>query len=382
MTLYVFFLFFITFIAIFYKLVKVNIYRSVLFYTYIFTLSLFSGLRYHTGWDYEAYDYFITQLPSIFSSNPLEYNPFYFEPVFVLFSSLIKSTGLSVYLVLSFITVAISLISARKILGKEVAIFMVLYLYFGYFHNFSIVRQGLVAALFLFLIIPFINGRWILSLIGIIFAIFIHKSAIFLIFVMVYYRVFRNQPVVPILLMLIVGPVFVSFPFLSSLVSHLSPNIGTILGDKVASYLAAENLTYKVGWSLKYIEMLAIVVVSLIPPVWRRGCDIYGKYYSAFVFMSVTGVSVYSFLNDYSIIYERLFVYFETSIAILIAMLIAILFKRLILFLIILSSMYVFVRYERILYHSENFERLGVEMGHLERFENYCSILNKGVCSR
>ncbi|EJV2100451.1 O78 family O-antigen polymerase, partial [Escherichia coli] len=103
-------------------------------------------------------------------------------------------------------------------------------------------------------------------------------------------------------------------------------------------YINNSSLSYKVGFSFKYLELLIILVLfynkrfsELIASKFSK------KQYYVFRCLIVIEVMIYSLFNDFSIIYERLTVYFEFSHAICIAMIIsAFKYKRVQLFLLLI----------------------------------------------
>ncbi len=73
----------ISIIVLFHNDVK---FTNVYIYTYILLLSLLAGLRFHTGWDWEAYDYFFYELTNSNLFEISKANIFNYEPGFVLLS--------------------------------------------------------------------------------------------------------------------------------------------------------------------------------------------------------------------------------------------------------------------------------------------------------
>nr|UPO64959.1 O-antigen polymerase [Vibrio fluvialis] len=343
-------------------------------------LGLFSGLRYHTGWDWEAYDYFIEHLPGILSGDIWSNNVFGYEPLFVIIVSILNEIGLSAYLFFSISTIFLTTFSAHRYLGKYISIFFIVYLFYGYFQNFSIVRQGIAAAIFLFSIRYIEQKKFYQYLIGILVASLFHISSLLLL--PIYYIVIKlRMSRTAIFVYITATVIFVAFPVLSYL-NDLT-HVFSIFGDKVNEYVSNKDLTYKTGFSFKYLELLLLVLIYQSNKFFNIGLSTFGKYYNIFGMIVVLQLGVYSFLNDFSIIFERISSFFEVSQGIFIIMNIALLkgnvSKSLI---IVVLAVLIFVRYERLFYHSNNYIRLGNDMGHLERFENYCSVLNKKECGR
>lgn len=340
---------------------------------YIVLLFLFSGLRYHTGWDWEAYDYFFDELAKANIITLFHYNIFGYEPGFVFFTYISSVLNIPPFLFFSIITVSLIISSAHRYLGKYVFIFCLLYLYYGYFHNFSIVRQGVAAALFAYSIRFLIlnnNKFYVVIMIGALF----HISAIMLFAIPLLCRWSKKIPFTPIVLLSLIT---VLFP-ISEMIG-LKAILSTVPALK--NYLNNDTLSYKVGFSLKYVELLLIFYCFYD----GRFVELMKKNFSEqnfYIFRSLILVEllIYSIFNDFSIFYERLSVYFEFSHAIAIAMIIsAFKYRRVQFLLLMILLLIVFFRYYQLV---NSPVRVQGEMSHLERFENYCSIFTKEACQR
>ncbi|MBY5947414.1 EpsG family protein [Photobacterium rosenbergii] len=366
--------------GILYYFISDKLIRNLITYSTILVLGLFSGLRYHTGWDWEAYDYFISSLPGFLSGDVFANNIFNYEPLFVITVSILNEFSISVFAFFALTTVMLTITSAKRYLGKYLGVFFVCYLFYGYFHNFSIIRQGISAAIFIYSV-RFIHGKKAFHyLISIFVASLFHASS--LILLPVYFVVNKVEPnQKKVLIFIVISFLFVMTPLLSSLNSVI-PFL-SLFGEKVNMYLSNENLSYKAGFSLKYLEQIILVAIFSFSRFRYIGNRIFGRYFTIFGLLVMVQLSVYSFLNDFSILYERIAVFFEVSQGIFMAM-ILVCFKGQIskFFIILMIFSMVFIRYERLFYHSNNEARLGDEAGHLERFENYCSIFDKDRCTR
>ena len=95
-------------------------------------LALFAGLRFETGWDYEAYQYFYDSLSGanlfeIFRENgPV--NLMGFEPGFVILIWLCNALGANYQLVLALATVALCLYSVFRLDQEAIPFFIIIYL--------------------------------------------------------------------------------------------------------------------------------------------------------------------------------------------------------------------------------------------------------------
>lgn len=340
---------------------------------YVLLLSLFAGLRFHTGWDWEAYDYFFNLLNQANIYNFFSYNIFNYEPGFVLLSYISILLNIPPFLLFAIITVSLIVSSAHKYLGKFVYIFCLIYLYYGYFHNFSIVRQGIAAALFAYSI-RFLIVRSYKFYFVIIFASLFHISAAMLLAIPLL-LVIANR--VPFFLLLLLSICMVLLPLsdmlgLKSLMSKI---------PALNIYLNNSTLSYKVGFSLKYLELLIVFYCYYERKVFLPLINNFGiRQFWIFKGLIIIELMIYSIFNDYSIIYERLSVYFEFSHAIAIAMIVSTFkYKRIQFFLMLILLFFVFARYYQLVYSPV---RVPGEMSHLERFENYCSIFNERECQR
>lgn len=300
-------------------------------------------------------------------------NVFNYEPGFVLLSYISVLLHIPPFLFFSLITVTLIIKSAYKYLGNFVYIFLLIYLYYGYFHNFSIVRQGVAAALFAYSIRYLIAKSYKYYILIFVAALF-HMSAIMLLIVPFLYKIANRIPFSALLLFSLLM-VYTSVSELIGIKSLLSGI------NALNIYINNSSLSYKVGFSFKYLELLIILVLfynkrfsELIASKFSK------KQYYVFRCLIVIEVMIYSLFNDFSIIYERLTVYFEFSHAICIAMIIsAFKYKRVQLFLLLILLSLIFVRYYQ-LFNSP--VRVDGEMTHYERFENYCSVFNTKDCQR
>ncbi|EFI6232570.1 EpsG family protein, partial [Escherichia coli] len=158
-----------------------------------------AGLRFHTGWDWEAYDYFFYELTNSNLFEISKANIFNYEPGFVLLSYISVLLHIPPFLFFSLITVTLIIKSAYKYLGNFVYIFLLIYLYYGYFHNFSIVRQGVAAALFAYSIRYLIAKSYKYYILIFVAALF-HMSAIMLLIVPFLYKIANRIPFSALLL--------------------------------------------------------------------------------------------------------------------------------------------------------------------------------------
>lgn len=352
--------------------------KSFLIVFYGIVVISFSAFRYHTGWDWEAYDYFFNQLKPIYDNVALS-NIFGFEFGFLYLSSLLKTLYISPYVFFSFFTISLVIFTSKKILGMYVYLFFVLYLYYGYFQNFSIIRQALAAAIFIFSVYMLSEKKYksvfLLSLI----AISMHGSA-FIFYIIYPVLLVKKFHRVFVILTLIVSPFFVTFPLLSSTIFNFG--LDGYLPSSVLKYITNPLIAYKVGFSLKYLEIILLLIWGLRPKVWIACTSRFGMLYSYMLILLAFNLATYSFLNDFSIIYERISVYFEVAQGLFICMLLSVFPRKVIPILVIFCLGLVFLRYERMIFHSDSYQRLNGDAGHYERFTSYCSIFTKETCIR
>lgn len=349
-------------------------YTNIILVIYSIILILFSGLRYHTGWDWEAYDYFFNEISHSSIIDLKTNNIFNYEPGFLILSYLSLKLNISPYITISAITVSLILISARKYCHGYIYLFLIAYLFYGYFHNFSIIRQGISASIFAYALQYILSKKYIKYFISILVASLFHSSALILLLIPTGIYILQK---IPIVLLLVVSLLMVHFNL--SEISEIKNNLSYI--ESINFYLKNEDLSYKVGFSFKYLEILILLVFF-----YQKRCELIlrNKYgdtnYLLFRSLLIIELLNYSIFNDFSIIYERINVYFEFTHAVIIAMIASIFkFKKIQFIIILLLSVIVFIRYFQLV-HSP--VRVDGELSHYERFNNYCSVINKDICPR
>ena len=347
---------------------------GVILAIYSAILILFSGLRYHTGWDWEAYDYFFDKISNGSITDLKNNNIFNYEPGFLILSYLSLKLNISPYITASTITVALILISARKYCHKYIYVFLIAYLFYGYFHNFSIIRQGISAAIFAYALQYILSKKYIRYYASIIIASSFHSSALILLLIPAGVYVLQKTPII---ILLVVSLLMVYFNL--SEISEIKNNLSHI--ESINFYLKNEDLSYKVGFSFKYLEILILLFFFC-----QKKCTFilrqkYGdENYLLFKSLLIIELLNYSIFNDFSIIYERINVYFEFTHAVIIVMVASIFkFKKIQFIIILLLSAIIFIRYFQLI-HSP--VRIDGELSHYDRFNNYCSVINKYTCQR
>ncbi|HIB7288024.1 TPA: O78 family O-antigen polymerase, partial [Escherichia coli] len=130
-----------------------------------------------------------------------------------------------------------------------------------------------------------------------------HMSAIMLLIVPFLYKIANRIPFSALLLF----SLLMVYTSVSELIGMKSLLSGI---NALNIYINNSSLSYKVGFSFKYLELLIILVLfynkrfsELIASKFSK------KQYYVFRCLIVIEVMIYSLFNDFSIIYERLTVY-------------------------------------------------------------------------
>ena len=161
------------------KFKRINIFISYLI------LALIAGFRYRLAPDTVAYQYFVEY--QVIGFSELDYEYIFsqrFQPIWVLLSSFSKSLGSYLYLQLfvSFFTV-FTLYFFNKRNTKYVST-ATLFFYISFYHYFTmeVLREALAVSIFLWSMMLF-NKRKFASFVLIVITFFVHKFAIFTLFI-------------------------------------------------------------------------------------------------------------------------------------------------------------------------------------------------------
>lgn len=263
--------------------------------------------RYQVGWDWEHYDYFFNNLPN---------NEFHWEAGFYYFSSFLEFSNLNQYLVIGIISYLSVVYLAFKVLGKGIVYFFIPFTFFGYIDMFSVLRQELALTCFIFSIIFFLNKKYIYGFLCLIFAPMFHVSGLILpLFLLFFYYGYRY-----VLILILLSMFFVQFHFLSLFVDGVLslPFLNDSELSKIQSYFETATVNFKLGFSLRYIELLILSILPLLYPYVRKVIES-SKSYKLVYMAVVLNMFLYGILNDVSIMWERFAVYLWPFEAILIA---------------------------------------------------------------
>jgi hypothetical protein len=337
-------------------------------------LILFSGTRIEIGWDWEAYNYLYE-----FASN----NSFFstwdtfcvfangeYEPGFVILVAAAGVLGISQQFLIVMLIVVFGYLAHKRNFGVGIAMFVTIYMFYGYFHTFGIVRQGLAAAI-AFYGISLERRERALAVVAL--ACSIHFSIIpVAIFLYLVVRFVSNK-------MLLAT---IAFAWFASAVPLAGPLImlgAAALGfERWMSLLDFSAATFKVGFSLVLVEHTAVAILYLLNKSddrrWRLGAAVV-----------VCRLFLYGALNDISIVWERFNsaydLFYASACAYIIYCALAkyapprtFMFKFMSVMVFIGVSMFVYVRYDRLI-GSDSRETGG--LSHYDRFVNYRSFLGE-----
>jgi hypothetical protein len=341
---------------------RYNLKNSILKKIILINFILLPGLRYQTGWDYEAYDYFFKNLEETnlidFFVKFISFN-YEYEPIFTIISYFSVKFFISPYLLVSSIITLIFYKLTIKYYYKFFYVIFLGYVYFGYFHQFSIIRQGLSISLLYFIFFFYKNNKnkILLCLIS----IFIHYSSIIslIYFYLSKKQTFKNKHIYII--------IFLTLPFVFIKTNIIVDLINLVTFQKYSGYTEIDFLNYKVGFSLKYLETLLLIIFSMKFLEKFRFID------KIFFNMLIFELINYAIFNDITIIYERFNVIFEFSHLIVFVLLLSNTLKNNLLIYLFLF-IFILIRYYQF-FNSDprNFE----ELTHFERFFPYKSIINQ-----
>lgn len=338
-------------------------------------LTGFAGLRSEIGWDYEAYQYlydsFTTHTMVEAFNAEQAVDVLGFEPGFSFLVWLIAEIGANYQLVLAIFTVGLCLFAAYRLSPPALPVFLLAYLWYGYYHNFSILRQGLAAGIILFAVTLF-HDRKRLAVALYAVASTIHLSAVFLTPVLAACIRYSTRKVVLVTL----GLCWILS--LSSIVSGGVLALLELIGrDRWFALLQFGELTNKVGVSLVLIEYTLLAAL-----LWFIDDDTFAIRFARGVL--VYRLLTYGVLNDISIAWERSSAFadpmYALALAIILTTIVARFSRTVQVFLLNITcvvvgiSFYVGFKYERML-SSE--PRMEGERSHFERFIPYKSIFEE-----
>lgn len=367
---YVYFFAFISFIG----LASICMRREAAFAAYISVplLILFSGTRIEIGWDYEAYNYLYEFATNHSFSTTWETFCVFangeYEPGFIVLVGLAGLLGVPQQFLIVALIVLFAYLGHRRNFEVGVALFISIYLFYGYFHTFGIVRQGLAAALAFYGIS--LERRWTAALI-VALACSIHFSIIPVIcFLLIVIRIVSTR--------VIAGAIgFASVAAFVPLSGGLIVLVANALGfERWVSLLDFGAATYKVGFSLVLVEHILIASLYIL----NKSDDRRWKLGAAVV---VARLFLYGALNDISIVWERFNsafdLFYASAVAYIFYVAIAkyapprtFVFRTAMLTVFVAVSMFIFVRYDRLIGSDT---RVSGQLSHYDRFVNYRSEL-------
>jgi hypothetical protein len=337
-------------------------------------LVLFAGLRSEIGWDYEVYQYFYAGMSNLNLRDAFgagsSAEALGFEPGFSLLIWISASLNFNYQIITAAITVG-SAFFAAYILGsrRSISAFLVLYLWYGYYHNFSIIRQGLAAAIgFLAVTYYFRNKRT--AFILYIIASSIHFSSTFIIpaILLIISIMGKKELIAATLLCWFMSISDIFRPYLNYIFSNVQIEKWIILTE-------SSTINYKVGTSFILIEYTVLVLAAVL----SSGKDNATKFAIGIL---TYRTFVYALFNDITIAWERVNTFSDPFYALAVGIILTNSSSKIIkgpiyeifvkIFLIPLTIAYVSIKYDRLL-SSES--RESSERAHAERFLPYRSML-------
>lgn len=363
--------------------------KKILFFFIAALLIVFSGIRYYVGWDFEVYqslydDIFNYQDP-LAVIQLIRYQDFEFG--FRLFSlSAIVSPYLPVFLS-CLISVGVSFLIMYKSPSRILGVFVILYLWYEYFSVFNIQRQIIANAVILlgvYISVTCNKKRYLCVLAPIAFSFHVSSFLFFVFYFIILLLIERDFKLnlsqgviaVSISVLLIALPIdmaFLIYRISAYMLSHFG-SIGEHAALKLGYYFNYLNL-YKTGFSFRYVEYIFVFLVSLYNKnkILRNIDSPYGEnIFLLSLYMSAFHVLMYGVLSGLGVIQERVESYFLFMHVILASYLTLVVSKDIkrYLYVIIISSLFVFTKYYRLL---ESVSYIGAD-SHYQRFIPYESI--------
>ncbi len=339
-------------------------------------LTALAGLRSEIGWDYDAYQEFFDQVASQAIGDSFAkgnvVDEYGFEGGFSLIIWLLTYLGVDYQFVLAFVTVGVCLLAAYFISpSKATALFLIMYLWYGYYHNFSILRQGLAAGL-VFLAVALWETRKKQAFGMVALATTIHMSTIILAPLVAICIKYATKKL--IIISLVLCWILSVFTLGSEIISSL---LGIAGRERWQTLMGSSEMTTKVGVSLILFEYtlltLCVAIVDNNKPAVRFAMGIL-----------LYRILTYGIFNDITIAWERTSSFSDPMYAMAIAVLVTYcveIFSRnevkrraALVTVALTMSIYVAIKYERML---ETEPRVAWERSHHERFIPYRSIFDK-----
>jgi hypothetical protein len=337
---------------------------------WVLAATCIAGFRYQTGWDYEVYEFFFNAVEKINIGRLFDtaeaHSRLGFEPGFIVLGWLIAQFTQNYQLILAATTISISVLAVWRIDRAAFPIFVVVYLWYGYFHNFGILRQGLAAAL---IFLSFSTGITS-SILLYVAASSIHASAAFIGLALFVLSEKVNKKVVVVSVVL---------SWFLSLFSGFGVDLKLVLFGEMfqrwISLLDVAEFSTKVGVSFILVEYTIVAVVLCFIKIDDK------KTRFAAAVVAYRTIS-YGVFNDTTIAWERTNAFTDPMYALALASIltktVSINFKigplvqKKLLMCVICSATFVWVKYSRML---DSNSRIENQLSHRDRFVPYKSIL-------
>jgi hypothetical protein len=337
---------------------------------WVLAATCIAGFRYQTGWDYEVYEFFFSAVGKVDIGRLFDtaeaHSRLGFEPGFIVLGWLTAQFTQNYQVVLAATTISISVLAVWRIDRAAFPIFMVVYLWYGYFHNFGILRQGLAAAL---IFLSFSTG-FTSSILLYLAASSIHASSAFIGLLLFILSKKVNKKIV--ILSVVAG-------WFLSLFSGFGVDLNLVLFGEMfqrwVSLLDVAELSTKVGVSFILVEYTIVAAVICFMNLDNKTT----RFAAAVVAYRTLSYGVF---NDTTIAWERTNALTDPMYALALASILtktvsinskagALVQKRLLICVFVVAT-FVWVKYSRML---DSDSRIANQLSHRDRFVPYKSVL-------
>lgn len=294
-----------------------------IFFFLFLLLWVFAGFRDGVGPDWNTYESIFREdltLGQILSGQGTALTRV--EPFFLLFCYLVKLPGGNIYafyILFNFLSIALVFLAIRKY-GVYALAGILIYMAHGYLMNFSQIRQGLAAAIFLFALHFVIHRRYLLYTGLILVAMLFHYSVL----ITVPFIFFSRKKIHPywILAMLLAAILIRQLHMLPRLIMLMADITGNPVFERyVTGYLENSKFSYSIGITPLMIEWACWLIIFII---YRKKLDERFPHFNVFFNLCWMGLGVYIIATDIAVL-SRLAIYFRMTFIVLLPMLLSLL---------------------------------------------------------